>query len=1227
MLKPSPKIPSIGKKLRNLSNKKVGFKNTSFSMQKITGKEAQRLLASLIDILPGTFYRCRVDKKWTMEFLSPGCSKLTGYEPEELIENRKLAFGDIIHPEDLGSGWEKIQQAIKEEKPFQHTYRIIAKGGQLKWVWEQGKAVYSLEGEPIALEGIITEITEFKLNEEAIRRLAKEKEIIASIGRIISSSLNIEEVYERFAEEAQKIIPFDRISINLIDYEKNLVKVVYTTGLKVPGRQPGDTFSLEDSVNQEVAQRRSSLLIQPEDEKEIFYLPPNKRKPFLAGIRSQMAIPLFHQNKVIGILSFLSCQPQAYSNSDLSLGESIAQQIAGAVVNAQLYKEHKIAEETLRRSEEEARCLARNNALIAEVGKIISSSLEIDEVYELFAQQVAKFIPFNWLAITLVDKQKGLFYNPHTLGDHIPERSPGETIPLAGSFTEEVILRRAGTLIQKESPEEVVKRYPKLAPFAQRGFLSFLGVPLIHRNEVIGALHIYSHKPNAYSENELILAESIAAQIAGVIANAHLYLAHKKTLEELRASEEKARRLAQANEIIAHIGRIISSSLNINKIYELFAQEAHKVIPFNLIAITLIDYVTGTFRPAYLAGAYVPGRTQVDVIPLPGSFTENVMRKRSGLLLQVDNKNELLQHSPKLAPFWDQKFRSFIGVPLISQDVVMAVLHIYSLAAHAYTEADLRLAERIGSQIAGAIANAQLYDKLQLALVNLQNSEERYRKLVEHSPDMILLHDFQNYVYANPAALRALGAAKEDDLLGKSVWEVIHPDYWPIIKERFEHLRAGKSVPLLEQKYIRLDNQSIEVEVSASPIFFQGKSLVQVVARNITERKEAERHMARLQEQLREAQKMETVGRLAGGIAHDFNNLLTVIQGNCQLALLSLQEDHSVKANLEDILRAAQKAADLTSQMLAFGRRQILTLKVVNLNDIIREMEKFIRPVLSEEIEIVTTLEENLGKVKVDPGQMEHVLMNLAVNAKEAMPYGGKLFFKTANVIIKDDFVHLHPEISPGRYIMLTVADTGVGMSPMVKERIFEPFFTTKEIGKGSGLGLSSVYGIIKQIGGNIFVESEVGQGATFNIILPQAEEFGPEEKRPQPESELTPLKETVLVVDDDQDLRERIGQALKKQGFVVLEAQNGQEALSLSHKFKEKIDLLLTNVVTSQIRGTDLAKALSFLHPEMKVLYMGNYPEKESSRYSFSIPRAQLILKPFPVEGIIQKVKEILHK
>lgn len=1224
MKNPSLKIPSREKKLKNLSEKIGDFKST-FSIQKITGKEAQRLLSSLMDILPGTFYRCRINQKWTMEFLSPGCLKLTGYEPEELIENKKKAFGDIIHSEDLGSGWEKIKQAIKQKKPFQHTYRIITKDGKLKWVWEQGKAVYSTEGEPIALEGIITDITDFKLNEEAIRRLATENEIIANIGRIISSSLNIEEVYERFAEEAKKIINFDRISINLIDYEKNLVNVVYTTGTKVPGRQPGDTFPLNGSINQEVAQRRSSLIIQPEDEKEISTFTPIKQKPFLAGIRSQMAVPLFYQDKVIGILSFLSFKAKAYGAMDLRLGESIGTQIAGAIANAQLYKDQKIAENALRKSEEEARRLARNNALIAELGKIISSSLEIDEVYTLFAQQVRNVIPFNWLAITLVDKQKGIFYNPHTLGDDIPERTAGVIIPLAGSFTEEVIRRRSGALIQMESPEEILDKFPKLTPFLQRGFRSFLAVPLIHLDEAIGALHIYSREPKAYSENELILAESIASQIAGAIANAHLYLAHKKALEALRASEEKARRLAQENEIIANIGRIVTSSLNINKIYELFAEEVHKVISFNLIAITLIDHENGTFCPTYLAGAYVPGRTQSDVIALSGSFTEKVMRNKSGILLQVDNKKELLEHSPKLAPFWEQDFRSFIGVPLIYQDAVIAVLHIYSQKARAYSETDLRLAERIGSQIAGAIANAKLYTELQQALINLQNSEERYRILVENSPDMILLHDFKNYVYANPAALKTLGGTKED-LLGKPISAIIHRDSWEIVKKRLEQMQIGKSVPVLEEKYNTLDGRTIDVEVIASPVFYQGHQLVQVVARDISERKKAEREMARLQEQLWESQKMETVGRLAGGIAHDFNNLLTVIQGNCQLALLSLRENDPLKSNIADIQRASQRAAELTRQILAFGRRQILALKVINLNDTLKNMEKVIRRVMGEGIEILTSLQENIGKVKVDPGQIEHVLMNLAVNAKDAMPYGGKLILATENIDINDDFVREHPEMSPGRYIMLTVADTGVGMPPLVKERIFEPFFTTKEVGKGTGLGLSTVYGIIKQSGGNILVESEVGKGTTFKILLPQAEDLSEEEK-PRTEQALPQMKETVLVVEDNRDVREIVVQVLKNQGYVVLEAQNGQEALSLGHKFKEKIDLLLTEVVMPQINGVDLARALSFLHPEIKVLYMSGSAEKEIFQRGLSIPRAELIQKPFTGEAITQKVKEILHK
>lgn len=1220
MRESSKKSLNTEKKRGRSKNKKTDYD------QKLSDQEARRLLAYLMDILPGTFYRCRIDRKWTMEFLSPGCFKLTGYEPEELIENKKIAFGDIIHPEDLGSGWEKIQEAIEQKHPFQHTYRIITKDGQLKWVWEQGNAVYSTNGEPVALEGIITDITDFKINEETLRRLAKETEIIANIGRIISSSLEIDEVYELFAEEVRKVIPFEWLCISVIDYDQQTFHNAHKLGMNIPERQPGQFIPLSGSLTEDIACRRSSCLIQGEPLEELSRGFP-KLAPFLQrGFESFIAVPLISRDQVIAVLHIYSLKPSAYKERDLSLAESIGSQIAGAIANAQLYQEHKKVSASLQKSEEEARRLAKNNALVAEVGRIISSSLEIEKVYERFGQQVRKVIPFNWLAITIVDKEKGTFYNPHTLGDDIPERAAGEIIPLAGSFTEEVIRRRSGTLIQMEETDEIGKKIPKLAPFLQRGFRSFLAVPLIHLDEVIGALHIYSHESQAYTKNELILAESIVSQIAGAIANAQLFQAHKRTLANLQRSEEEASYLAKQNEIIANIGRIISSSLDIDKVYKLFAEEVHKVIPFNLIAITLIDHEKETFCPAYLAGAYVPGRTRDDIINLRNSFTEKVMLKKSGILLQRENESEMLSYSSKLSPFWERGFRSFMGIPLISHDLVIGVLHIYSQKTRAYTEADLNLAERIGNQIAGAIANAQLYEERQQALGQLKISEERYRNLVEHSPDMILLHDYEKYVYANPAAVKILGAARAEDIIGKPFWEIIHPDFWPIVKNRLAQLHSGNRVPLLEEKYHTLEGKVIEVEVVASPVFYQGQQLAQVVARDISERKEAERKMAWLQEQLRESQKLETVGRLAGGIAHDFNNLLTVIQGNCQLALLSLAENDPLRSNMEDILRAAQRAADLTRQMLAFGRRQILSLKIVDLNHIIRDMQKMIENLVGKDIEVITSLADKLGKVRVDPEQIKHVIMNLAINAKETMPQGGKLTIQTDNIDLKEDFVRTHPEMTPGRYVMLTVADTGGGIPPELKGRIFEPFFTTKEVGKGSGLGLSSVYGIIKQSGGNILVESELGKGTFFQIFLPQIEELSVAAEESKKEN-IFSLRKTVLVVEDNPQIREFVGQLLKKEGYLVLEAKNGQEALSLGHKFKEKIDLLLTELVMPEMSGADLAKALLCLHPEMKLLYLSDFEGRSPLNKEELNKELPYISKPFSIQGFKERVRSLLER
>jgi signal transduction histidine kinase/ActR/RegA family two-component response regulator len=424
------------------------------------------------------------------------------------------------------------------------------------------------------------------------------------------------------------------------------------------------------------------------------------------------------------------------------------------------------------------------------------------------------------------------------------------------------------------------------------------------------------------------------------------------------------------------------------------------------------------------------------------------------------------------------------------------------------------------------------------------------------------------------------------------------------------------------------ENEKRYVEVSALPIMDKGGQIVQVVhtARDITERKLAEQERLALQEQVRQSQKMEAIGLLAGGIAHDFNNILTVISGSTQLAMMDLEEGDPLRANLEEIKKASDRAADLTRQLLAFSRKQILEMKVLDLNEVLQRLNKMLRRVIGEDTGLEMIASEPLGKVRVDPGQMEQVIMNLVVNARDAMPGGGKLILETANAELDEGYARMHIGVKPGSYVMLSVNDTGAGMTQEVKERIFEPFFTTKEMGKGTGLGLSTVYGIVKQSGGNIWVYSEPGKGTTFKIYLPRVDE--PLEERKEREIQEVPMgSETVLVVEDEEAVRKLAARLLKKQGYKVLEAPDGGQAIILCEKYHEPIHLILSDVVMPGMSGRRLAEQLKEIHPEVKVLYMSGYTDNAILHHGVLEPGINFLQKPFTVDGLARKVREALDK
>ena len=380
-----------------------------------------------------------------------------------------------------------------------------------------------------------------------------------------------------------------------------------------------------------------------------------------------------------------------------------------------------------------------------------------------------------------------------------------------------------------------------------------------------------------------------------------------------------------------------------------------------------------------------------------------------------------------------------------------------------------------------------------------------------------------------------------------------------------------------------------------------------------------------LEGQLRQAQKMEAVGGLAGGVAHDFNNLLMVIKGNSEVMLEYLGPTERLRKNADQINKATDKASSLTRQLLAFSRMQVLQPKLLDLNAVVVEMGKMLRRLISEDIELNIVSGASLGAVKADQGQIEQVIMNLAINARDAMPQGGTLTIETANVFLDEGYARRHAGIQPGKYVMIAVSDTGVGMDAETQAHCFEPFFTTKELGKGTGLGLATVYGVIKQSGGWIWVYSEPGRGTTFKTYLPQVEEVVGSTERSNAVSAPLHGSETILLVEDQEGIRELATEFLKGRGYTVLEAQDGSEALQVAEQHVGEIDLLIPDVVMPRMGGPELVDRLAASRPRMKVTYMSGYAQYAGDSHKLAKRDEVSLQKPFALDTLARKVREVL--
>ena len=556
---------------------------------------------------------------------------------------------------------------------------------------------------------------------------------------------------------------------------------------------------------------------------------------------------------------------------------------------------------------------------------------------------------------------------------------------------------------------------------------------------------------------------------------------------------------------------------------------------------------------------------------------------------------------------------AWLGVPLKTPSAtigVMVVQHYQN--ENAYDQRDLEFLDSVGGHIALAIERVRAEEAL-------RKSESMFRLLFSHTPLPMWVFDTESLLFlqVNEATTKQYGFSDEE--FRRMTVRDIRPDgNEPSFAKHVEEWKQ-ESRHHGHWRHKRKDGKSFEVEVISHKLEYAGRSVRLVVAQDVSERQ-------LLEQQLRQAQKMEAIGRLAGGVAHDFNNLLMVIKGHTELLLDVLPVADHVTRKIEQIDRSADRATALTRQLLAFSRMQVLQPRPISLNSVVEEMGKLLPRLIGEDIELIVRPTADLGTIRADASQMEQIIMNLAVNARDAMPNGGKLIIETQNIELDHYYREAHPIVQPGRYVLLSVSDNGTGMDAETQAHIFEPFFTTKEQGKGTGLGLATVYGVVKQSGGFVWVYSEISKGTTFKIYLPRVDEAAAAIVGASLPAQVLRGTETVLLTEDEQDVREVAREFLESAGYQVLQAPSGEAALKLAAAHSGAIDLLVTDMVMPGMSGQELARKMRIVRQDLRVLYMSGYSEHAAEEAAKSEGSA-VLAKPFSRSALLRTAREVLQK
>ena len=856
---------------------------------------------------------------------------------------------------------------------------------------------------------------------------------------------------------------------------------------------------------------------------------------------------------------------------------------------------------------------ARQQEAVARLGQTALAGSPTDELFRIAVCSVGRILGVEYCEVLELLPENQLIIRA-TLPDSegmIGSRHQTGTASLAG-----YALLRGEPVVMTDLEHET--RFTPHPLMRAQGIVCGVNVIIQGRERPYGVINALSTRPRLFDDQDTNFLRAIANILGAAVDRI-------RTEDALQRSEQGAKRLAEEEAVIADIGRIISSSLDIGEVYERFAAAVKRVLPFDRISINIADHATGRLVIRYVAGDSVPGRDAGDDMPLAGTATEAVMHTGSSLLVQPESLEWLGRRYPGHEPSYRAGYRSTLFATLVADGRAFGALVLMSRDPGRYGPREIALAESVASQISGAIAHAHLFAEHQLALDSLRKNEASLMSIFRAAPVGIGLVRDRVLVQVNQRVCDLLGYAP-DELIGRNarILYATDEDFDYVGREKHRLIRKH-GTGSVETRWRCKDGRMIDVLLSSTPVDPSDEShgmtftALDITARNVAEQ---ERHV--LEGRLRQAQKMEAIGTLAGGIAHDFNNILAAIIGFAELATIVSDGNAEARDHLAEVLKASFRARDLVRQILTFSRRTESELAPVDVHLVVKEALKLLRATLPSSIELRSALGKT-GLVLGDPTQIHQIVMNLCTNAYQAMPREGALEVTLSEIHVDAAEASRLRPIEPGRCLKLSVRDTGHGIAPAIMDRIFDPYFTTKEKTKGTGLGLAVVHGAVKAHKGAIHVTSRLGEGTTFDVLLPlvdTAAQPRPEEGRSAPCG-----NECLLFVDDEPSIEALGRHMLEAFGYRVTTSRNPAEALARFRASPTDFDLVITDMTMPGMTGDRLAQELMRIRPELPVIVCTGYNELIDPQRAHELGIGALVMKPFLKDDLADLIRSLLDR